>query len=69
MPPTRVCADCSATVNIRKSVCTSGHFFTPKKVGPLPFRKSKLVAMIAITCRGFCTSVLFIISGLEYMCY
>ena len=45
MPPTRVCADCSATVNIRKSVCTRGHVFTPKKSGPLSLRKSKRVAM------------------------
>ena len=30
MPPTRVCSDCSSTVNIRKSVCTCGHVFTPK---------------------------------------
>ena len=45
MPPTRVCADCSATVNIRKSVCTCGNVFTPKKGGPLSLRKSKQVAM------------------------
>ena len=44
MPPTRVCADCSATVN-RKSVCTCGHVFTPKKGGPLSLRKSKRVAV------------------------
>ena len=61
MPPTRVCADSSATFNIKKSVCTCGHIFTPKKGGPLSLRKSKLVAMIAIACRGFCTSVLFIL--------
>ena len=42
MPPTRVCADCSATV---KSVCTCGHVFPSKKSGPLSARKSKEVAM------------------------
>ena len=45
MHPTRVCADCSATVSIRKSVCTCGHVFTSKKSGPLSARKSKRVAM------------------------
>ena len=45
MLPTRVCTDGSATVNIRKSVCTCVHVFTPQKSGPLSLRKFKQVVM------------------------
>ena len=45
MPPTRVCAQCAATVSIRKSVCTCGHVLSSKKSGPCAARKSKWIAM------------------------
>ena len=45
MPPTRVCADFSATFSVRKSVCTCAHVFPSKKRGPMSVRKFKRVGM------------------------
>ena len=69
MPPTRVCADCSATVNIRKSVCTCGHVFTPKKGGPLSLRKSKRVAMSVINPRRACARVTVLFLSVCLVCF
>ena len=45
MPLSKVCAHCSASVNVRKSVCACGHVFSSKKSSPSAARKSKRVAV------------------------
>ena len=48
MLPTKVCPQCCAVVNLRKSVCECGHYFVLKKktsVNSKSLRKSKRIAM------------------------